>query len=157
MKKLLPLLVIVAGFAANADVLYWMVDTTSSEAYASKYTAICLKDSDGHELTKIQATQTDIVDLAQGGGYFTYTFSDPAFSSTASYYVELVNGDAFVAESARVQGSSLISSGSLIQPNSIGPAGVPASFGSYNVPEPTSGLLFVIGGMLLGLKRKRQV
>jgi len=28
---------------------------------------------------------------------------------------------------------------------------------TYNVPEPTSGLLFVIGGMLLGLKRKRQV
>jgi hypothetical protein len=28
--------------------------------------------------------------------------------------------------------------------------------GTYSVPEPTSGLLFLVGGMLLGLKRRRQ-
>jgi hypothetical protein len=32
-----------------------------------------------------------------------------------------------------------------------------AAGSTYAVPEPTSGLLFIIGGMLLGLKRKRQV
>ena len=49
-----------------------------------------------------------------------------------------------------------LSSGAMSVPTGINGA---TAFGGVaaNVPEPTSGLLFVIGGMLLGLKRKRQV
>jgi len=41
-------------------------------------------------------------------------------------------------------------------PMSVLPAAAFGQGATYAVPEPTSGLLFVLGGMLLGLKRRRQ-
>jgi hypothetical protein len=41
-------------------------------------------------------------------------------------------------------------------PMSVPPAFAFGQGATYAVPEPTSGLLFVLGGMLLGLKRRRQ-
>ena len=157
MKKIISSLAFMVGLVANADVLYWMVDTTSSNDYADKYTAIALKDDGGNTLDTIAATQSQLQGLADAGGYFTYAFdATPAFSESASYFVELLNGSTFVAESAKITGAELLAAGSFIRMGSITPARGPASFGTYNVPEPTSGLLFLVGGMLLGLKRRRQ-
>ena len=41
-------------------------------------------------------------------------------------------------------------------PMSVLPATAFGQGATYAVPEPTSGLLFLVGGMLLGLKRRRQ-
>jgi hypothetical protein len=53
--------------------------------------------------------------------------------------------------------NELINMGALFKGSSMSSnVGNIASFGNFtSVPEPTSGVLFLIGGMLLGLKRRR--
>ena len=154
MKKTIAILAIGIGLAVHADYLYWMVDTTAAEAY-EPYTAVRLTDGTT-ELDKYEfAGASDLKAYQADGGYFELTGS---FNDSQSFFVELYNGSKWLAQSAAISYSSLLSSGSLIKSGGISPvSGNAASFGTYNVPEPTSGLLFIIGGMLLGLKRKRQV
>ncbi len=154
MKKVIAILAVGVGLAVHADYLYWMVDTTAAAAY-EPYTAVRLTDGTT-EIDKYEfANAAALKDYQSDGSFFTATGT---FDSSQSFFVELYNGSTWFAQSAPMSYSTLLSSGSLIKTGGIGPvSGNAASFGTYNVPEPTSGLLFVIGGMLLGLKRKRQV
>ena len=155
MKKIIAILAVGVGLSLQADYLYWMVDTASAEAYET-YTAVRLTDGantiDEYEF----ASAADLKSYqSEPGGYFT---AEGTFNDSQSFFVELLNGDTWRAQSGTMTYAQLLASGSIFKSGSIAPATAhAASFGSYNVPEPTSGLLFVIGGMLLGLKRKRQV
>jgi hypothetical protein len=85
------------------------------------------------------------------GGYAIADVGDSY--SSQSFYIELWNGDKWLAKSSAASGSSLAQF--ITGSNNLNPvAGTGWVPTSYSVPEPTSGLLFVIGGMLLGLKRK---
>jgi len=106
-------------------------------------------------------SNTDIANYQANGYYFTAenVSAVSAFSDSASYFVELYNSSGTVAQSSAISGAALRSamayySGSGL---SVG-AATPASFGGFTsaVPEPTSGMLFLVGGLLLGLKRRRQ-
>ena len=143
------------GLSLQADYLYWMVDTDSAAKY-EPYTAVRLTDGtktiDEYEFTGASEL---VAYQEQPSGYFTAVGT---FDSSQSFFVELLNGSTWTAQSAPETYEQLLYSVSIFKSGSIAPATASAaSFGSYNVPEPTSGLLFVIGGMLLGLKRKRQV
>ena len=50
----------------------------------------------------------------------------------------------------------IIGGGASQQSSAFAHVGFGGATTAYNVPEPSSGLLFLIGGMLLGLKRRRQ-
>lgn len=154
MKKVIAILVVGVGLAVHADYLYWMVDTTAAEAY-EPYTAVRLTDGTT-EIDKYEfASAAALKDYQSDGSYFTATGT---YDSSQSFFVELLSGDTWKAQSGAMTYAQLLASGSIFKSGSIAPATAhAASFGSYNVPEPTSGLLFIIGGMLLGLKRKRQV
>ena len=92
--------------------------------------------------------------------YDAYDFGDQFATDISSYssnsyyfYVELANGLRTDAFNYANLGDALYKGGISM------PAVAPSAFGqvaTYNVPEPTSGLLFLVGGMLLGLKRRRQ-
>ena len=159
MKKIIAGFALVAGLAANADVLYWMVDTDAAEAYKDKYTAVALKDTNGNTYDSYTGlTHAEIVSYQADGGYFWAENLSPAFNDATTYFVELMNGDTFVAQSGTMTGSQIRAMGAYYA-GGIAPSSPTAkAFGSttYNVPEPTSGLLFLVGGMLLGLKRRRQ-
>ena len=132
-----------AGAAANP--FAWIVATDGNNTYQLKTT-----------------TGKSASEVAEASGWSENFGADLGtyIGSSYSYYVELYNGYRTTEQGYE----SLVSNGYIERPGSIA---APKAFNgnafgqtpgtSYNVPEPTSGLLFVIGGMLLGLKRKRQV
>ena len=154
MKKIIAIMAVGIGLSLQADYLYWMVDTESAAKY-EPYTAVRLTDGttpiDEYEFNSASEL---IAYQEHPNGYFTV---EGTFDSSQSFFVELLNGSTWTAQSAPRTYAQLLASGSIFKSGSIAPATPSAaSFGSYNVPEPTSGLLFLIGGMLLGLKRRRQ-
>ena len=156
MKKIIAIMAVGVCLSLQADYLYWMVDTTSAANYAP-YTAVRLMsvgDTTPIDEYEFSAASDLIAYQAELGGYFT---SEGEFGSSQSFFVELLNGDTWKAQSGTKTYEQLLAAGSIFKSGSIAPATATATpFGTYAVPEPTSGLLFLVGGMLLGLKRRRQ-
>lgn len=160
MKTTLAIFGVLFALCAKADYIYWMVDTESAGAY--NYTAAVLRNSDSSISVSIDTGSAELGGYtgtlneriasyqAEAGGFYSNLNS---VYSEQSFFVELFNGEQWLAQSQVVTPISA----NIFSGNVSTPASAPAVFGSYAVPEPTSGLLFVIGGMLLGLKRKRQV
>ena len=164
MKKLIMLAAVIAsaGFI-HADVLYWMVNDENADAAKARgeQTAATLYAIVGSDYsTKQQVDSVTGNDVAEYYGVTSFdsqlgTYTGPSYS----YFVELWNG----SQSNPVDYQTALNNGYISIQGMSTPSvtGMSGGLGSgsqtYNVPEPTSGLLFVIGGMLLGLKRKRQV
>ena len=160
MKKLLTILAIGFAAVANADYLYWMVDPdvegkdVSGGTTSFDWTTAVLKyeeDTTVMSLTKAEAQLYNDLN--------TYAIADIGNDySGRSYFIELYNGDQWLAASEHKSASIL--SEYIFGNNSMSPVAAAAfgkgPTGTYSVPEPTSGLLFLVGGMLLGLKRRRQ-
>ena len=174
MKKILILAIAFSAIAiVRADVLYWMVsDTevqkvgTTADAFSSYSTFATLKATKNglpEDLVLSTKSGTDVFNTYDGYGTYEYTLGSPLTTpyEDYSFYVELYNGYRTNPEAY----GDLVNNGYIVPSNGMGssPSVQGAGFGqgaghnTYNVPEPTSGLLFLIGGMLLGLKRRRQV
>lgn len=166
MKKLIILAFACAALSAvNADVLYWMVSdaevekvgTTSDKFDDTTFATLYAVDGSG-EYAVSTKTGTQVFNAYDGYDTFAYTMGDPLTApyNTYSFFVELANGTRSDTQTyAALLNSGYISAGSMSNPTSIAAIGFGQS-STYNVPEPTSGLLFLVGGMLLGLKRRRQ-
>ncbi len=160
MKKLVVFfLLMAASMAVKADYLYWMVSDeygeAAGESSADPYASLYVVTSSGNvSLDSRSALQ--VYTAWDIDGSFSVDISNYA-SDSYTFYIELWNGMKTEASSY----SSLVSNGYVYQGGVTVPNAVSASgFGyssTYAVPEPTSGLLFLVGGMLLGLKRRRQV
>ncbi len=157
MKKILLTIALFVGVAVHADYLFWMVSDnpvsgTDISGAAAKFdwtSAKLVWDGGSMNLS------SDDADLYNTIGGYAIADIGSEYSS-ASFFVELYNGDTWLAKSASVTGSAL--SRYITGAMSLNPvAGTGWVATSYAVPEPTSGLLFLVGGMLLGLKRRRQV
>jgi hypothetical protein len=157
MKKLFATLVLLAGFAANADYLYWMIDTGSGNGGAGGYTYDSINLMYGSTILQSASFSDNLGDMFSAGGYFEYS-GEIIDSTGSSFWVELVSSGNSVAKSTpQYTYNELINMGALFKGSSMSSnVGNIASFGNFtSVPEPTSGVLFLIGGMLLGLKRRR--
>ena len=152
--KLVALVAVLAmaGFA-KADVLYWQVDTGAADAsYTGEYSYAALYASDGTLLDgyyeavdgKVLPMRSDLGDYGSTGH---------------SFYVELYNATLdSVYKGAEMTYDQLIGSGYIA---TIGGPELPSftaapAFNGASVPEPTSGMLLLIGGALLALRRRRQ-
>ena len=169
MKKIiLTVLVMATAIAVRADYLYWMVadnqfDESSEDVEKYGYTAFAyLKATDKGDNLDSNAvvidhrTISEVKDAADYGDQFQAIVNTPYNSKTYSFFIELANGLRTEATSWDYL-SQYVYSGGLNVPDTLSQSGFGQPSGtSYNVPEPTSGLLFLIGGMLLGLKRRRQ-
>ena len=173
MKKILSIAVIFAAVVmARADVIYWMVSDDVANGNVSGVDAA--SGSTENPYAKLMATTSGegapvlidsksasaVSDAADWGEYFTTTIGETYANSAYSFYIELYNGYRTDASSydTLVSNGYIAKSGSIQSPVSFaGGSFGQASGTTYNVPEPTSGLLFLVGGMLLGLKRRRQV
>lgn len=136
---------------ASADYLYWMVENPVDIAGSETTWASAAVYQDDTKLTPVAWEDMDLLGYATSSLIGNY--------STSSFYIELYNSqNDVIAKSQAIPYSALASNifadGGLTPPAS---STFMANSSTFNVPEPTSGLLFVIGGMLLGLKRKRQV
>jgi hypothetical protein len=147
MKKTIFALGLMAALVAKADYLYWMVDDAASSDY--NWTSATIYQ-DTSPLASATSDDFDVI------GYSTASLN-PGYD-VATYYIELYNGSTPVAKASL--GYNDIKN-NIFTDNSMGiPTRMPfvAPAGSFQaVPEPTSGLLFLVGGMLLGLRRKRRV
>ena len=156
MKKILFTLAVLATIAVQADYLYWMVDTPQTGTDISGNTttfnwATAKLYADSEVIGTLTAGDAEIYKLID-----SYAISgDVGDYAAKTFFIELFNSDnSWMAQSSKVSGSSLAQymTGSM----SMNPPSGPWTGGTYSVPEPTSGLLFLVGGMLLGLKRRRQ-
>ena len=155
MKKVLLLAAMAVGaLTGSADALYWQVGdsgyTGSDAAYASLYA----KTGSG-EATLIDGAY----DLSEGTGPFASDLGD-ATGSTYSFFVELYNSTldtVFVGNAANYD--TLVSSGY------VATSGIPtptyattgwAAVQTGSVPEPTSGVLLLVGAGMLALRRRRR-
>ena len=162
MKKLSLIAALIVGAGlAYGDVLYWMVgDDYAADAIAqgdnTAATLYYVTSGEAHELDHV--TGNDVSDFYPGS--FDTALGTYA-GSAYSYYVELWNGSRTSEMSydvAKANGYITSGGGISFTPSPTAQAnGFGGGSTTYNVPEPTSGLLFLVGGMLLGLKRRRQV
>ena len=163
MKKLLTILAIGFAVVANADYLYWMVDPgvegtgVSGGTTSFDWDKAVLKYEENNTVMEMSST-----DAALYNSLNTYAIADIGAAndySGRSYFIELYNGDQWLAASEHKSASSLadyIFGNNSMSPVAAAAFGKSGTAGTYSVPEPTSGLLFLVGGMLLGLKRRRQ-
>lgn len=160
MKKILFAVAVGISIAANADVIYWMIDSNPvdvaqfsgspiSQTWDEARLIVDGSGVAGGTLTSSAWSEFDAI------GAYAYTTLPNSYNSFA---IELYQGGKFVGQTTGT--AAQLAPYIFSSPMSVLPTtafGMAAAGSTYAVPEPTSGLLFIIGGMLLGLKRKRQV
>ena len=162
MKKALFIVALIGSMVASADTdsyLYWMVgesapsyttakirDISGEDAYLTSYYA-----PNGEEIG--ESVTSDIVTDQAAWGDGLYAAVDSS-SLPQTFIVELFNGDTFVGQSTLSQADALqyIYAGGMSVPT----ATAPATFSSFAIPEPSSGLLMLVGCAVLGLRRRKQ-
>lgn len=134
----------------RADMLYWMVNTdlSSQYAYATLYERTDAS-SDGVEKDTLVLTGDMAVDRTTtliSSGYENSLFYLELYSESTGSWVksDVVNRNALADY---IDGSG----GSGMEP----PAGYFSGWTVSSVPEPTSGLMLLLGTALLALRRKR--
>ena len=173
MKKILLIVVALSAISTvRGDVLYWMVSDaevqkvgTTADAFSGYSTFATLKatkDGLSEDLVLSTKSGSQVFNTYDGYGSYEYTLASPleAPYSAYSFYIELYNGSRTNPETY----ADLVANNYIVPANMTGATpsvqgvafGQGAGHNTYNVPEPTSGLLFLVGGMLLGLKRRRQ-
>ena len=170
-------------FAAQADeeVMWWQVGDSldASSLDDVMVTTFHEGDKSASELgvtearIRVDGTDTYLAAMADPEGSFTFpaaivpgeaysSIVSPFASAEYSFVVELGNWDwdngtwTMIAVSAPASYAELKSLGHIVELSTI-EASPPTVWAptSYTVPEPTGGLLFVIGGALLALRRRR--
>ena len=171
MKKSLLLAAILGATGAFAadSYLYWMIDTTSANKFDYSYARI--KDANSNTYLTIydgsfEEAYTDgnygdgvlkdyvaMADNANSGFYASLAGITP---SSASFIVELYNDSGkFLAQNFSASAGEIagyIYSGGISVPPSV-----PWTASSFDIPEPSSGLLMLVGFAMLGLRRRRQM
>ena len=178
MKKIILIISIGLALVANADYIYWMVDNPATGTDISN-TAVeggfnwenAVLSVQNSSAIYVNSTYSDASSAALDGGtlsssdaselsgYDAYAYANIGDDYSGKYFlIEL-----FAADGSWMAGYSVSAANSDIakyifanNSMSVMPANGFGQGVSYSVPEPTSGLLFLIGGMLLGLKRRRQ-
>ena len=165
MKKLVCLAcAAVLGLVASADTLYWQVDTSADNAYApiknQTFSYAKLYATDGTTTTELASVAAEA-----DGKTMKPTLTDLGVygSNTYSFYVELLNYANGESTSVYTQPyastyNELVSAGYVSTQAMATPEGF--ALGGFNgaaVPEPTSGVLLLIGGAMLALRRRRRM
>ena len=170
-KSIIAGIAIAVSLFAQADVLYWMVsDTIAASATSggtSDFAALYVRDSNDPSSLSSNPyqlsvkTEGDVYNQYQNLGIgFEYAGIQAYNNGSFSFYVEILSGEYRGKQTEAMSYAQLanyiIGGGSSQQSSAFDAVGFGGGTTSYNVPEPTSGLLFLVGGMLLGLRRRRQ-
>ena len=163
MKNILMSLVLLGTFAAMSakgdSFLYWMTDLSNTgNLYKDANTALLIAKNDSQDAVIGAALIGDY--QGESGLYHgTQRMASESIANMGdgwSFYVELYNGENWVGQSAAdMSYVAAYKAGAIYQ--SLDPNGLAqVTFTSFtNVPEPTSGVLMLLGLCGLALRRKR--
>ena len=159
MKKILILSVLMVAAVAHADYLYWMVADNPSDGFAWDTAKVVTGDNS----VVGEMSASEMADLASVNNYASANIGayGTGYNDATSFFIELYNGSSEKIASASIGTAddlkSFISRNTMTDIPSSAAIFSPTAGSFQAVPEPTSGLLFLVGGMLLGLRRKRRV
>lgn len=158
MKRILMVVGIALGACvASADdsYLWWMVDRETDAKY--DYTYAVVKATTGNTATG----GTQVGDgLGKGSGLQGWAYVGSAIGSGYSYYIELLSEATGTGGGYEAVAASSLASWEDLQnfftANGVPGTSTPWTGGEFHaVPEPTSGLLLLLGVAGLALRRKR--
>ena len=169
MKKLVCAFALVCGaMVAQADFLWWQVEPVAGR----EFSLADLYATDGTTETCIDSVQpVDVNSSGVGTKVETVSTDITGYTSSEySFFVELVTySDTTYETVTDTQRMDAVPYNDLVSGNYITAAvtgpGLPsapasgfniAGGGSGDVPEPTSGMLFLLGGALMALRRRRR-
>ena len=179
MKKIVMVMVVVmTAFAVNAASFSWKTATSGGKVYSDATTT--LDSGTAYLIDAAVLSQTDLASAVTGGtslsdviagktvgsatvtaGKIATDITTDAYASGANvnFYTVVVNGDNyFASDSVAVTVSGVgdtIVQFKLSTPTKAADAWKDATGTGGGVPEPTSGLLLLVGGALLALRRRR--
>lgn len=167
-KFLATLAVAASTMFASAGVLYWQVE---GENPGDTFTSATLYTSTDRNATGASATALATVS-EEKGTLFTDsngTYSDQMQTDISAYsgnspeyffFVEMANYNGGDTKRGYVYSYQDLVNAGYVATNPFGSADVVAASGVANLgsstPEPTSGMLLLIGGSLLALRRRRR-
>jgi len=172
MKKVLSMAVLLGAMSASAEsYLYWMVGDTGNFSYdnaqvrvlnngtaTDKYLSLYYADGTAVDGNKVSDEYAAAAQEAELG---LYAALGDLLGENYSYIIELRNADGgFVAQAGALSYSdalnNIVYSG--IGVPASGTGWDPSSGGGspYNVPEPTSGMMVLLGMAALALRRRRR-
>ena len=164
MKKSFAIAAFVAGLfcamSAQASALYWQVEGEEGRTFQYAQLKVISTGAD--------PSTAAVIDMAEAEGdpsqvTLTNTELGAYGQDGYSFFVEMVNyadGNWTTVDTGYTYGySELVSSGYVatgaIDANSAQAAAAAGNMGSH-IPEPSSGLLLLMGGAMLALRRRRQ-
>ena len=165
MKSLIKIVCFALVFSVTlglkANVLYWQVNNNPQNY---NYAALVAVDAEGNE------EYVELVDQ-DGNPFSPAAYTAPAtssgtgvqyadvsgYNSSYSFYTEMLNWDGSeFTEGWTGPTMTYDSLSNYISDGGISSGSVNAWTASVTIPEPTSGLLLLVGGSLLALRRKRR-
>jgi hypothetical protein len=163
-KKLLTAaFAVAAAFGLQAGTLYWQINNNPNN---DQYAAVAILDaesgdlvgyanildSDGGEVIGNLVTANDAMSEMQ--------YAEISNDTSYKFVVEMLSTDGSTWERGWTAGTPMtyaeLAAAGYVSEGGISAGSVNSWTSSVTIPEPTSGLLLLVGGSLLALRRKRR-
>lgn len=166
-KKLIFMAMLILAGLARAEYLFWTLDPVSQDRLKFAYLQVAALDGDGNNVGYLTVGDGSQTILWDEGTIPETTQMMETYSLIPENYTGQYDGLGFMIELYNLQGvvigiSQIASYTDLLRDGYIfdkmGTAGIADSFHYIaHVPEPTGGMLFLIGFGLLSLRRKTKI